>query len=163
MKPSRKRSLVLLLASLTFLAGMHVYFRTVIIPGQEEHAATHNEPRGNLSDLYPRWLGTKEFLLQHRNPYSREVTADIQTGYWGRTLDPNNPNDPKDENRFAYPLYVVFLLAPTVTLPFESVQRLYLSIAVPLCLVAVCLWMRTLDNRVNKTHVAVAVMLFFGS
>src|SRR5947207_7393492 len=101
MKISRKRTAVLLLASFTMLAGMHAYFRTVIIPAQEVHAATHDEPRGNLSDLYPRWLGTKEFLLQHRNPYSAEVTADIQRGYWGRTLDPNKPNDPKDEMRFA--------------------------------------------------------------
>jgi hypothetical protein len=163
MKISRVRSVVLLVAALISLVGMHAYFRTVIIPAQEEHAATHDEPRGNLSDLYPRWLGTKEFLLQHRNPYSAEVTADIQRGYWGRTLDSNKSNDPKDEMRFAYPLYVVFLLAPTVTLPFESVQRLYLSIAIPLCVIAVWLWMHTLNNRVNHTHVAVAIMLFLGS
>jgi Glycosyltransferase family 87 len=163
MSVSRTRTALLLLASLTMLAGMHAYFRTVIIPAQEAHAATHDEPRGNLSDLYPRWLGAKEFLLQRRNPYSAEVTADIQRGYWGRTLDPNKPNDPKDEMRFAYPLYVVFLLAPTITLPFESVQRLYLSIAIPLCLFAVWLWMRTLDKRDGFVHAAVAAMLFLGS
>ena len=163
MKISRKRTAVLLLTSFTMLAGMHAYFRTVIIPAQEVHAATHDEPRGNLSDLYPRWLGTKEFLLQHRNPYSAEVTADIQRGYWGRTLDPNKPNDPKDEMRFAYPLYVVFLLAPTITLQFESVQRLYLFIAIPLCILSVWLWMRTLDKRVSIVHGAVAAMLFLGS
>jgi hypothetical protein len=145
------------------LLGMHAYFRTVMIPAQEASAATHNQPRGNLSDLYPRWLGAKELLLHHRNPYSAEVTADIQRGYWGREIRANNPNDPKDEMRFAYPLYVVFLLAPTVTLPFESVQRLYLSIAVTLSIIAIWLWMRTLDKRVNAAHVAAAAMLFLGS
>ena len=145
------------------LVGMHAYFRTVIIPAQEVSAIEHNKPRGNLSDLYPRWLGARELLLRHRNPYSAEVTADIQRGYWGRTLDSNNPNDPKDEMRFAYPLYVVFLLAPTVTLPFETVQRLYLFVAVTLTILSVWLWMRTLENRVNASQVAVAVMLFLGS
>jgi Glycosyltransferase family 87 len=152
-----------LVVSLTMLVGMHAYFRTVIIPAQEATAAAYDQPRGNLSDLYPRWLGAKELLLHHRNPYSAEVTADIQRGYWGRELDANKPNDPKDEMRFAYPLYVVFLLAPTVTLPFESVQRLYLSITITLSVFAIWLWMRSLDKRINPAHVAVAAMLFFGS
>jgi Glycosyltransferase family 87 len=152
-----------LLVCLTMLLGMHAYFRTVMIPAQEASAAAHNQPRGNLSDLYPRWLGAKELLLHHRNPYSAEVTADIQRGYWGREISANNPNDPKDEMRFAYPLYVVFLLAPTVTLPFESVQRLYLTIAITLSIFAIWLWMRTLDKCVNAAHVAAAAMLFLGS
>jgi hypothetical protein len=152
-----------LVASCAMLLGMRAYFRTVIIPAQEVSAAAHNQPRGNLSDLYPRWLGAKELLLHHRNPYSAEVTADIQRGYWGREISANNPNDPKDEMRFAYPLYVVFLLAPTVTLPFESVQRLYVSIVIALSTFAVWLWMRTLDKPVNVAQVAVAAMLFLGS
>src|SRR5262245_23657669 len=163
MKMSRKRTALLLLTSFIMLAGMHAYFRTVIVPAQEANAAANNEPPRNLSDLYPRWLGTRELLLQHRNPYSADVTADIQRGYWGRTLDPNNPNDPRDEMRFAYPLYIVFLLAPTVTLPFESVQRLYLSITLPLCVLSVWLWMRALGKRASTTSVAVAAMLFLGS
>src|SRR5262245_16015310 len=88
-----------LLIAFVLMIGMHAYFRTVIIPAQEADAAANEKPRGNLSDLYPRWLGAKELLLQHRNPYSAEVTADIQRGYWGRTLDPSKPNDPKDEMR----------------------------------------------------------------
>ena len=163
MKIRRKRTGLLLFASFVMLVGMHAYFRTVIIPAQEVSAIEHNKPRGNLSDLYPRWLGARELLLRHRNPYSAEVTADIQRGYWGRTLDSNNPNDPKDEMRFAYPLYVVFLLAPTVTLPFETVQRLYLWIVITLAILSVWLWMRTLENRVSAAQVAVAVMLFLGS
>ena len=163
MKISRTRTCALLVISLTMLAGMHAYFRTVIIPAQEVSAAANHQPRGNLSDLYPRWLGTRELFLEHRNPYSAEVTADIQRGYWGRTVDPNNADDPKDEMRFAYPLYVVFLLAPTITLPFETVQRLYLSIAIPLSVLSVWLWMRTLGDQAGKTHVAVAAVLFLGS
>ena len=82
-------------------------------------AAAHNRPRGNLSDLYPRWLGARELLRHGRNPYSAEITREIQQGYYGRPLDPARPDDPKDQQGFAYPAYVVFLLAPTVDLPFE--------------------------------------------
>ena len=84
-------------------------------------AAAHNRPRGNLSDLYPRWLGARELLRHGRNPYSAEITREIQQGYYGRPLDPSRPDDPKDQQGFAYPVYVVFLLAPTIDLPFDAV------------------------------------------
>src|SRR5438270_11103744 len=97
--------------------GMWLYASRVLIPYQRADAAAHGEPRGNLSDLYPRWLGARELLLRGRNPYSKEITREIQTGYYGRPLDPSRPEDPKDEERFAYPVYVTFLLAPSVRLP----------------------------------------------
>ena len=61
----------------------------------------------DLSDLYPRWLGARELLLHHRDPYSPEVTREIQIGYYGRPLDPSRPQDPRDQQGFAYPAYVV--------------------------------------------------------
>jgi len=158
-----RRNWVLVFAAFVTMIGMHAYFRTVIIPAQEADAAVHNKPRGNLSDLYPRWLGARELLLHHRDPYSAEVTADIQKGVWGRTLDPKNPNDPQDEMRFAYPLYVVLLLAPTVTLQFESVQRLYFAIAVALSVASVWLWLRTFGHRGLFPQIPAAAMLFLGS
>ena len=154
---------LLVLAAFVLMAGMRAYFRTVIIPAQETDAAAHDKPRGNLSDLYPRWLGARELLLNHRDPYSDEVTGDIQRGVWGRTLDPKNPNDPQDEMRFAYPLYVVFLLAPTVTLQFESVQRLYFALTIALSVASVWLWLRTFGHRSSFPGVPVAAMLFLGS
>ncbi|MGD1006096.1 MAG: hypothetical protein ABR980_02565, partial [Ignavibacteriaceae bacterium] len=33
------------------------------------------------SDLYPRWLGSREALLHHRDPYGADVTREIQTGF----------------------------------------------------------------------------------
>src|SRR5436190_15639292 len=120
---------LLTLAALVSATGMWQYFDGVIVPAQEADAAARHSPRGNLSDLYPPWLGARELLLRGRDPYSAEVTADIQKGFWGRVVDPRNPNDPTDESRFAYPLYVVFLLAPTVALPFAVVQVLFKAVA----------------------------------
>ena len=96
---------------------MWFYVRRVLVPYQRADAAIHGRPRGNLSDLYPRWLGARELLLRHRDPYSPEITREIQAGYYGRPLDPARAGDPKDEEGFAYPVYVVFLLAPAIKLP----------------------------------------------
>src|ERR1700758_5674315 len=97
------------------LAGSSCFYVDyVLVPFQKADAAIHGRPRGNLSDLYPRWLGARELLLRHRNPYSREITREIQEGYYGRVLDASRPNDPKDQQAFAYPLYVIWMLAPTV-------------------------------------------------
>src|ERR1700681_2963657 len=111
-----------LLLALLFAGSMWFYVQQVLVPYQKVDAAAHGRPRGNLSDLYPRWLGARELLLHHRNPYSAEVTREIQTGYYGRPLDPDRTDDPKDQQGFAYPLHVVFLLAPTMRLPFPVVQ-----------------------------------------
>jgi hypothetical protein len=109
------------IAALLAAAAMWCYVDYILIPHQQSQSASLGIPRGNLSDLYPRWLGSRELLLHHRDPYSPEVTREIQLGYYGRQLDPNRSNDPKDLQGFAYPVYVAFLLAPTVTSPFHVV------------------------------------------
>ena len=116
-------------------AGMWIYASRVLIPYHIADAARHHRPRGNLSDLYPPWLGAREVFLRGRNPYSNEVTREIQTGYYGRPLNPSRADDPADEQRFAYPVYVAFVLAPTFGLPFEVVQKLAFWILL-ICLMA---------------------------
>ncbi len=138
------KSLWPVLAALLCAAGMWTYADRVLIPYQKADAAAHDRPRGNLSDLYPRWVGAKELLLHGRDPYSAEVSREIQAGYYGRPLDPSRPDDPKDEQGFAYPVYVVFLLAPTIGLPFAIVQKGFFWILVILTSVSVLLWLRVL-------------------
>jgi hypothetical protein len=139
------------------------YFDGVAVEAQEAEAAAENSPRGNLSDLYPRWLGARELLIHHRDPYSREVTVDIQKGFWGRPIDPQNPNDPSDEVRFAYPLYVVFLMAPTVNWPFGSVQAWYMAIAAAVSILSVWCWWRVFGQPGSVLWIALASTLLLGS
>src|SRR5579871_4371367 len=94
-----------LFLSILAAGSMWFFFQRVLIPYQQADAARHDRPRGNLSDLYPRWWGTHELLLHHRDPYSLEVTREIQAGYYGRVLNPARSGDPKDEQGFAYPAY----------------------------------------------------------
>ena len=152
-----------LLLALLFAGSMWFYVRQVLVPYQKADAAIHGRPRGNLSDLYPRWLGTRELLLHHRDPYSVEVTREIQNGYYGRPLDPDRTDEPKDQQGFAYPLHVVFLLAPTVSLPFPVVQAGFRWLLVVLTLVSIFLWLRVLRWQPSCTVTAILIVLTLGS
>jgi hypothetical protein len=142
---------------------MWFYVRNVLVPYQRADAAAHDRPRGNLSDLYPRWRGARELLLNHRDPYSPEITREIQAEYYGRVLDPRRPGDPKDQQGFAYPVYVVFLLAPLVRLPFPLVQACFRWLLVIVAATSVLLWLRALGWRPPRTTVAILVILTLGS
>jgi len=154
-----KQSLTALTISAMFCAGMWFYVARVLIPEEKEYAAAHGVPRGNLSDLYPRWLGARELLLHGRDPYGTDVTREIQTGYYGRPLDAVRPNDPHDQEAFAYPLYVVFVLAPTVKLPFPVVQECFRWLLAGLTVLSTLLWLRSTSPRASWGVSAVAVLL----
>ena len=144
-------------------ASVWFYFDGILVAYQVADAAKHERPRGNLSDLYPRWLGTRELLLHHRNPYGDDITAEIQKGYYGRELDPNRPNDPKDQQGFAYPVYVVFPLAPLVGLSFHDVQIFFHWMLVCLTAASVWLWLRALSWRLSLPGIAICIALTIGS
>jgi len=142
---------------------MWCYVQRVLIPYQQADAARHDRPRGNLSDLYPRWLGARELLLRHRDPYGAQVTREIQAGYYGRELDPNRPNDPKDQQGFAYPVYVVFLLSPTIHLPFSAVQAGFFWLLALLTAATVPLWLRAIGWRPPRKVQVILFALTLGS
>jgi Glycosyltransferase family 87 len=134
----------LLLAAVLCAAGVWLYADRVLIPHQISDAVVHNRPTGNRSDLYPQWLGARELLLYGHDPYSAETTREIQQGYYGRPLDPSRPGEPKDQQAFAYPVYVAFYLAPTMHLPFEAVRKGFFWVLFILTVVSIPLWLRVL-------------------
>ena len=159
----RELQVLMLLGAAISAAGMWVYAQRVLIAYQVADASAHGRPRGNLSDLYPRWLGARELLLNGRDPYSREVTIEIQAGYYGRPLDERKSGDPKDQQAFAYPLYVVFLLAPLVQLPFAQVQKAFFWLLCALTAATVPLWLRVLRMRLTLWLQAAILGLLAGS
>jgi hypothetical protein len=144
-------------------ASMWFYVDRILVGYQVADAAVHERPRGNLSDLYPRWLGARELLLRQRNPYGDDIAIEIQKGYYGRALDPTRPNDPKDKQGFAYPVYVVFLLAPLIGLPFAGVQIFFHWLLVALTAASVWLWLRMLRWRLPVLAIVVGIVLTLGS
>jgi Protein of unknown function (DUF2029). len=157
-----KRWLLLLVAVL-LATLMHCFYSFVFVAAEQIEDAQLSRPRGNDSDLYPAWLGTREFLINHRDPYSPELTADIQRGVWGRTVDARNPGDPKDQSRFAYPLYVVFVLAPTVLFPFFLAKNLFIAGAIVTGILSVWCWLRLFHPGCSRFQFAICSVLFLGS
>jgi hypothetical protein len=153
----------LLVLAAVAAASMWFYVDRILVGYQVADAAAHERPRGNLSDLYPRWLGARELLLHQRNPYGDDIAIEIQKGYYGRALDPARPNDPKDKQGFAYPVYVVFLLAPLIGLPFAGVQIFFNWLLVALTAASVWLWLRVLRWRLPVMAIAAGIALTLGS
>src|SRR5579871_5475114 len=103
---ARRWRLVLLFLSLLGSASMWLYWSR--LPRVVYALTSHDAPikPKALSDLYPRWYGTRELLLHHRDPYGIEVSREIEIAFYGQVLDPSRPDEPRDQQRFAYPLYV---------------------------------------------------------
>jgi hypothetical protein len=160
-----KRSQLELMLALAVLAAssMWFYMRQVLVPHEVTEAVALGLPRGNLSDLYPRWLGSRELLLHHRDPYSLALTREIQAGYYGRVLDASRPDDPKDQQAFAYPVYVSFLLAPTFGMQFETVRLIFAGLLALLVCASVPLWLWALGWRPPLVVAATLIIFALGS
>lgn len=141
---------------------MWLYVNRILRAQQIADAAIHGIPRGNLSDLYPRWLGARELLLHHRDPYGADITREIQTGYYGRPIDPARPNDPTDQQAFAYPPYVVFVLAPTIGMPFALVRHVFFWILILVTAASVLLWLQTLGWNISANAKVAWIILVLG-
>lgn len=148
--------------SAVLAAVMWLWVQTILIPYERSEAMRLGIPRGNLSDLYPRWLGSRELLLRGKDPYRADVTREIQAGYYGRPLDANRPNDPKDQQGFAYPVYVAFLLAPTVNLSFPVVREMFLVLLIVLSAGSVIWWARALGWRMALPDSLLWILLTVG-
>jgi len=159
----RKRSKIGLLLALLAAGSMWIYVQLILIPHQRAEEFAKQRPRGNLSDLYPRWLGARELLLHGRDPYGSDITREIQIGYYGRPLDPSRPNDPRDQQAFAYPLYVVFLLAPTVKLPFAVVHTIFVWLLFAITAASVLLWLTAIGSSTSCNAKFMWVLLTLSS
>jgi hypothetical protein len=84
--------------------AVHAFFAT-LFPG--------------CSDFYSRWAGARALLLEGRDPYSLEVTAEIQVVIG---VDPAY----EGKGGFAYPLYVLFLFWPLVYCSYDWTQAVWM-------------------------------------
>jgi hypothetical protein len=157
------RPWLLLAVSTIVTLGVWHWAKTILVPAYTAKVLAEKRPVGNNSDLYPRWLGAREMLLHGRDPYGAGVTREIQTGFYGRPLDPQNPSDPTARESFVYPLYVVFLLAPTVTWSFHTVAEVVRWLLLASIACSVPLWMVALKIRPRWPLMIAATLLALGS
>ena len=152
------RGLALLLLAGVLAVGAWAYTSAVIMPTVGAAALAVGQTAGPYqSDLYETWLGSHELLWNGRDPYSDGVTADIQRGYFGHALTPDDPI--KDQQRFVYPLYIVFILAPTTILPFAWIKAVFPIIALLLLAVMINAWLLALGWNPSRLQRALITVL----
>jgi hypothetical protein len=115
------------------------------------------------NDFYQVWRTSRELSGQRRNPYTSEMTREIQIGLYGRLLDPKRPTDPVDQRRFPYPAFTDLLFWPTAYLPFETVRIWVTCILAILTMASVLMWLRAMSWPLEWRWVAVIVLLLLSS
>jgi hypothetical protein len=151
-----------LLLSLLASVTSSLYMSRVLLPWEFYIDVQHGKLKAEMGDLYPRWVGTRELLLHRRNPYGPEVSHEIQMAFYGHVIDQKHGEpgvEVVDEQRFVYPLYVVFLLAPMVYLSFSQVQMCALVLFAVVTAISVLLWLDLLRWRPDKI-LTTAIVLF---
>ncbi len=123
-------------------ASMFYYHQKLFMPSVVA-ARTAQGLRNDYSfgnDFYQVWLTSRE-LLQHRSdPYSPEITREIQIGLYGHPLDPPRPGDPVDLRIFPYPAYTDLLFWPAADFPFALLRILVVGVLALLTIASVPLW-----------------------
>jgi hypothetical protein len=156
--PSRNQNIGLVL--LIFLA-VNLWISMNYI-GPHEKLLARGPTSPTQGDLYPPWRGAQELILDKADPYGPEVSRDIQVGYYGRVLS-DATGEQKDQQRFAYPVYVAILLSPFVSINFETVRTLFFWMLLLITLASVPLWLRFLQLRVSRLTLATLAAMTLSS
>lgn len=160
------RARIWLLLSLLACGITWLYMSRVLLPWEHYIDVDHGSLKAQMGDLYPRWVGTRELLLRGRNPYGTEVSHEIQMAFYGHVIEQKYGVagvDPIDEQRFVYPVYVVFLLAPTVYMNFSQLQMWAPVIFALLTAISLLLWLDLIRWRPPWALVAATVLFTLGS
>ncbi len=143
-----------------------LYMARILLPWEFYNNVVHGHLKAQMGDLYPRWVGTRELLLNGRNPYGPEVSHEIQIGFYGHAVIQDyadRKSELLDEQRFAYPVYVVFLMAPTAYIEFSQLQRWAPFVLGVLTAISVLLWLDVLHWRPPRVLIAGIILLVMGS
>jgi len=142
-------------------ASMLYYHLGLFMPRSLEVSAARG--LGNTysfgDDFYPIWLTTKQWRVEHRDPYSPEMTREIQEGLFGRPLDPHIPTDPKDLRMFAHPAFTILLLWPAAEMPFAVSRVVLVVLLAAMTFASVLFWMRALVWRLSWSWLVVIFLL----
>lgn len=127
----------------------------IVAPLVQLRQVAHIVP-ATWSDLYPQWTAARA-ALHGRDPYSREVTEEIQRGFYGHVIRP----DQWDQQNFVYPAHLVLLLAPFTILRWSLVRLLFTIAALPVVAATVWVWMEICGMHLsrNKQLIVLALIL----
>jgi hypothetical protein len=161
-RQSPRFAVLALSLALVGAAAMSYYHLGLFMPRVLEVGATKNLAGGYAfgNDFYPVWLTSREWVREGRDPYSTEMTREIQQGLFGRPLDPQIRTDPLTDYRtFAYPAFTDLLFWPAAEFPFPVVRVVLVWLLAALTVTSVWLWMRALSWRLSWPWLAITVLL----
>src|SRR4051794_17004356 len=151
-----------LLLGIAACAVSWTYMHRILLPWEHYVNVERGQVRQQMGDLYPRWVGTRELLLHGRSPYGEDVSNEIQMAFYGHAIK-QTYDKPEfeivDEQRFAYPVYVVFLLAPTVHMDFAVLQPWAPVALGAFIAISVWLWLKVLKWQ-PATVLTASLILF---
>lgn len=143
-------------------ASMVYYHLGVFIPRMLASRAATGLGRGYSwgDDFHPVWFTAREAIVAHRDPYSPEMTRQLQIGVFGRPLNPHNPQDPPAEYRqYAYPAFTNVVMWPAALLPFTQLRTL-LAVLLPLVTITTLgCWVRALRWHLETVWFLFLVLL----
>lgn len=160
--PRRFSSSLALCLALIGAASMTYYHQGLFMPRvvAVRMAAGLGKGYSFGNDFYPIWLTSREWVRAGRDPYSAEMTREVQQGLFGRPLDSRIPTDPPTDYRtFAYPAFTDLLFWPAAEFPFPLVRVALVCALAALTFASVLLWLRVLDWRLNWNWLAVILLL----
>ncbi len=128
----RRPQLLFVTAVLCLLSSW--YFAVAIAPAGLGRGAPSVQ-----QGLFPEWFGCRE-ILHHRDPYRSEATRQIELAVYGRTQTPSAA--PLNQQRFAYPVFFVFLFLPIALLPFGWAEFVALLGCIGLTIASVPSWLQ---------------------
>jgi hypothetical protein len=151
--------------SLAALVITWTYVHRVLQPWEYHFNVEIGTQNADLGDLYSPWFGSRSLLVYGRNPYGPEVTRDIQMAFYGKEIHQTFEPGTRiiDEQRFAYPVYVVLLFAPFLHFGFETLQH---WAPLLLALTVVCtarLWLSVAQWRTSVGTAWAAVLFILAS
>lgn len=148
--------LSLLAASIAWL-----YMTRVLAPWEQYFNVDAGTMKAALGDLYSPWYGTRALLWEGKNPYGSAVTHEIQLAFYGHAVQPTTQSGvrPTDEQRFAYPVYVVLLLAPLAHVDFATAHAWAVWLLGVAAALGILVWMEFAGWR-SPWASTVAIVLF---
>ncbi len=154
-----------LYCGLLMATAMVYYHQGLFMPRARQSRAQSDLAQGYSfgNDFYQIWLTARECVARRSDPYTEEVTKQIQIGLYGRVLDPNNPGDPKDRRAFPYPAFVDLLIWPASQFPFPIARIAVFCILLPLSAATVWLWMKALGWLPAWQWIVLVIALFLTS
>jgi len=158
----RNPSLALMFA-IAGAASMAYYHQGLFIPKANAMLAARGLANGYSfgNDFYQVWLTSRALFAQ--NPYSPEMTKEIQIGLYGRALDPNRSGDFVDQRVFPYPAFTDLLFWPTSRFAFPAVRIAVLIVLLPLTSASAMLWLNAMNWSLQWRWVALIALLTLSS